>query len=295
MNDFTKNEVGSTWEGRTPPPEKPANPCTCKNPHIEPQWSSRSYVCVICGNDYIFDGTTSGKLQDIGTIGKREIGFNPNVSNRFYNFNPRIVLEDGTVIPIAEFKKIQSELEFTATEIEREQIQSWIGEPFRNYDYNVISVDTQAPKEVAVRPDWDTTFMEVAQVVAKRGTCPRLKVGAVITADNKIISTGYNGAPAGTDHCTEVGCLVETETGRCKRTVHAEINAIIQAGSNTMARNTTLYTTHFPCVECASVIANSDIDRVVYMANSHYDASKTERATEILKASFVEIEEWLPF
>lgn len=347
MNDFIQNQIA----GNAAPEQEPVKACTCKNPHIEPQWSNRSYFCVICGNDYVFDGTTSGKLQDIGTIGKREIGFNPNVSNRFYNFNPRIVLEDGTVIPIAEFKKIQSELEFTTTEIEddkfkmnatlrmsmptipkgsviavvidnavkretkeleakalgfpsakayeeykeRERVQSLIGSPFKNYTYNVVSVDTQAPSAVAARPDWDTTFMEVAQVVSKRGTCPRLKVGAVITADNKIISTGYNGAPAGTDHCTEVGCLVETETGRCKRTVHAEINAIIQAGSNMMACNTTLYTTHFPCVECASVIANSDIDKVVYMANNHYDASKTERATEILRASYVDIEEWLPF
>lgn len=259
--------------------EKPINACKCKNPHIEPQWFNRSYICVVCGNPYVFDGTTSSKLKDVGQFGEREIGFNPEVGGRYYNLNPRVILKDGTVIPVDEFKKIQHELEFTSTQIEG---FIWAG-------------TAQAPKEVAVRPDWDTTFMEVAQVVAKRGTCPRLQVGAVITADNKIISTGYNGAPAGTDHCTEVGCLVETETGRCKRTVHAEINAIIQAGSNTMAYNTTLYTTHFPCVECASVIANSNIERVVYMANNHYDASKTERATEILKASLVEIEEWLPF
>jgi dCMP deaminase len=145
------------------------------------------------------------------------------------------------------------------------------------------------------RPSFDDMFMEIAKTVAKRGTCPRMKVGAVIAVDNKIVSTGYNGAPSDTPHCSEVGCSIEPETGRCKRTVHAEINAIIQAGKLPKEDNTVLYTTHFPCVECASIIANTNIERVVYANNLHYPDDRTLKAMEIMRASFIEVDQWLPF
>ena len=77
------------------------------------------------------------------------------------------------------------------------------------------------------RPDWDTYFIQIAKEVAKRSTCPRAAVGAVIAKDNRILTTGYNGAPAGEEHCTDVGCLMENE--HCQRAVHAETNAIAQA------------------------------------------------------------------
>ncbi len=285
-----QDNVSST--GNAAAEEKPINACKCKNPHIEPQWFNRSYICVVCGNPYVFDGTTSSKLKDVGKFGEREIGFNPEVSGRYYNFDPRVILKDGTVIPVDEFKKIQHELEFTSTQIEGDKMK--LNATLR---FNMMPFQTgtaQAPREVADRPDWDTTFMEVAKVVAKRGTCPRLQVGAVITSDNKIISTGYNGAPAGTSHCTEVGCLIEEETGRCKRTVHAEVNAIIQAGVSTGCI-TTLYTTEFPCIECASIIANSNVDRLVYIGADQYDTERYRKAADILSDSLVDIQELLPF
>lgn len=77
------------------------------------------------------------------------------------------------------------------------------------------------------RPDWDLYFIRIAKEVASRSTCPRAAVGAVIVQDNRILATGYNGAPTGAPHCTEVGCQVVD--GHCIRAVHAEINAIHQA------------------------------------------------------------------
>jgi len=77
------------------------------------------------------------------------------------------------------------------------------------------------------RESWDIYFMLIAKQVASRSTCPRAAVGAVIVKDNHILSTGYNGAPAGELHCTDVGC--QMINGHCERTVHAETNAVAQA------------------------------------------------------------------
>lgn len=74
------------------------------------------------------------------------------------------------------------------------------------------------------RPDWDTYFIRIAKEISTRATCPRAAVGAVIVTDNRILSTGYNGAPAGEPHCDDVGCNVKND--HCTRAVHAETNAI---------------------------------------------------------------------
>lgn len=76
------------------------------------------------------------------------------------------------------------------------------------------------------RPNWIEYFMINAQLIATRSTCPRLSVGAVITKNNEIIATGYNGAVKGEDHCIDHGCLIQD--GHCIRTIHAEMNAIMQ-------------------------------------------------------------------
>jgi len=79
------------------------------------------------------------------------------------------------------------------------------------------------------RPDWDTYFIRIASEVAMRSTCPRASVGAVIVKDNRILSTGYNGAPAGKPHCIDEGCIIDEGDDHCQRTIHAETNAIAQA------------------------------------------------------------------
>lgn len=112
------------------------------------------------------------------------------------------------------------------------------------------------------RPNLDHYFLNIAKVVSSRATCDRAHIGAVLVKDKYLISTGYNGAPHGLPHCTEVGHQMEND--HCIRTTHAEQNAIIQAavhGSST--KGATLYTTHSPCKICVKLILNAHIVRVV--------------------------------
>lgn len=121
------------------------------------------------------------------------------------------------------------------------------------------------------RPDWDRYFLEIAQVVAKRSTCVRRQIGAVIVKDRRILTTGYNGAPSGLAHCLETGCLRDvmgipsgTRTELC-RALHSEMNAIIQAAQHGVStKGATLYCTHQPCSVCARMLINAGIVRVVY-------------------------------
>lgn len=120
------------------------------------------------------------------------------------------------------------------------------------------------------RPSWDEYFMKLAWLVAERSTCVRHHVGAVIVRDKRILTTGYNGAASGIKDCLELGCLRNqlnipsgTRHEIC-RAIHAEQNAIIQAGTHGININGgTLYCTHSPCILCAKMIANAKIKRVV--------------------------------
>lgn len=113
------------------------------------------------------------------------------------------------------------------------------------------------------RPPWDEYFMRIAKEVATRATCPRRSVGAVIVLERRILTTGYNGAPHGLAHCTEVGCKIVD--GHCQRALHAEQNAILQAALNGVStRGATIYVTCQPCNACAKMIINAGIVRVVF-------------------------------
>jgi dCMP deaminase len=121
------------------------------------------------------------------------------------------------------------------------------------------------------RPSWDDYFMSILDTVKERSTCLRRKVGAIIVKDKRIIATGYNGAPSGLKHCCEVGCLRESlnipsgQNHELCRGIHAEQNAIIQAAMYGVSINeATIYITHSPCVQCAKMIINAGIKRVVF-------------------------------
>lgn len=106
------------------------------------------------------------------------------------------------------------------------------------------------------RPSFDDYFLEIARVVATRGTCPRLQVGAVAVRDRRILATGYNGASSGMPHCDEVGC--DIVDGHCRRTIHAEINLFRAATLHRIALGgATLYVTHQPCASCFNTLATS--------------------------------------
>lgn len=111
----------------------------------------------------------------------------------------------------------------------------------------------------------DEYLMNVASVIALRGTCPRAKVGAVLAREGRIISTGYNGSPSGTPHCIDTECILD-ERGKCIRTVHAELNCICFAAKYGIAtKGATLYVTYAPCFECAKAIINAGIKKVFYL------------------------------
>lgn len=124
-------------------------------------------------------------------------------------------------------------------------------------------------KSELARPSWDEYFTEMAKLVAKRSTCLRRKVGAVLVKDKRILATGYNGAPSGLAHCIDIGCLREKlnipsgERHELCRALHAEQNAILQAAQYGISvKGATLYNTNQPCAICAKMIINAGIKEV---------------------------------
>ena len=121
------------------------------------------------------------------------------------------------------------------------------------------------------RPSWDEYFMQMAELTAKRSTCLRRNVGAIIVKDKHIIATGYNGAPKGLPHCEELGGCLRQKLGvpsgerhELCRALHAEQNAISQAATlGQSIEGATIYVTHQPCIICAKMIINAGISRIV--------------------------------
>jgi len=122
------------------------------------------------------------------------------------------------------------------------------------------------------RPSWEEYFMDIARLVARRSTCLRRQVGAVMVKEKNILATGYNGTPSGIRHCAETGCLREQlkvpsgERHELCRGLHAEQNAIIQAARHgTNISGATLYCTNSPCIICTKMLINAGICQVVYL------------------------------
>ena len=131
------------------------------------------------------------------------------------------------------------------------------------------------------RPTYDEYFMEMAHVVSTRSTCKRRKVGAILVKDKHILSTGYNGAPKGLKHCSDVGCLRSDlkvpsgERHELCRGLHAEQNAIIQAAVFGISiKNSVLYCTNTPCVVCVKMLINADIKEIIYSGDYPDDLAK---------------------
>lgn len=141
------------------------------------------------------------------------------------------------------------------------------------------------------RPSWQHYFMEMAKLASLRSTCLRRKVGAVVVKNNQIISTGYNGSPKRVRHCSERGCLRQTqqipsgERHELCRGVHAEQNAIIQAAINgNSLKGAEIYCTNQPCSICSKMIINAEIT-TIYVAQEYPD----ELAQELLEEAGVEM------
>jgi len=129
------------------------------------------------------------------------------------------------------------------------------------------------------RPAWDEYFMQQALSIAVRSQCLRRAVGAVIVSDCQIISTGYNGPPAGFANPTEIGCYREaagipsSQRIELCRGLHAEQNAILLAAKRGISiNNGIIYCTHKPCITCQKMIVNSGIREIKYF----YDYADTD-------------------
>ncbi|PIP36596.1 MAG: cytidine deaminase [Desulfobacterales bacterium CG07_land_8_20_14_0_80_52_14] len=136
------------------------------------------------------------------------------------------------------------------------------------------------------RPSWETYFMDIATLVARRSTCLRRSVGAIIVKDKRILTTGYNGAPSGIRHCLETGCIREQmglasgERHELCRGIHAEQNAIIQAALHGVSiKGADLFCTNLPCAICAKMLINAGI-RKIYYKSGYADHMSTQMFEE---------------
>ncbi len=132
-----------------------------------------------------------------------------------------------------------------------------------------------------MRPSWDEYFMRLAYLVSTRATCTRRKVGAVIVKERRVLATGYNGPPKGLAHCDVTGCIREElnipsgERHELCRGLHAEQNAIIQAAVHGVSiKGATIYVTNHPCVVCAKMIINAEMEEIVYAEGYPDDLAK---------------------
>ncbi len=138
------------------------------------------------------------------------------------------------------------------------------------------------------RPSWDEYFMTLAVIASSRATCNRGRIGCVFVKENRVLSTGYNGSPAGQPHCIEpgVGCLQDERGAGCLRTVHAEQNAIAWAARHgiPLAGSTCYLSSYTPCLACANLLVQIGCVRVVYRT-----LYRDERALGVLRAGGVEL------
>lgn len=129
------------------------------------------------------------------------------------------------------------------------------------------------------RDTWAEYYFGIVDAVAKRATCDRGKCAAITVRDKRILTTGYVGAPSGQPHCDDVGHLFRTVTHvdgsvklHCVRTIHAESNAIAQAAQfGLLLRESRLYSSMFPCFDCAKLCIAAGIAQVY--AKHDYPAS----------------------
>ena len=137
-------------------------------------------------------------------------------------------------------------------------------------------------EKISIRPNWSEYFVLLASVVATRSPSAKLKVGAIIvSSDNEIISTGYNGFPSGVPHIP-----IFNKEGKEINTIHAEINTISYAARKGISiKNSIIYITHFPCIHCTKSIIAAGIKNIFYISDRNNDPV----AIEMMKQSNIGI------
>ncbi|KAK3309029.1 cytidine deaminase-like protein [Chaetomium strumarium] len=147
-----------------------------------------------------------------------------------------------------------------------------------------------------LRPSWDCYFMSLASLAAQRSNCMKRRVGCVVVRDKRVISTGYNGTPRGLKNCGEGGC------GRCNAghgsgqglttclCIHAEENALLEAGRERLREGTVLYCDTCPCLTCSIKIVQVGVGEVVY--NQGY--SMDGEAAAVFREAGVRLRQFVP-
>ncbi len=144
-------------------------------------------------------------------------------------------------------------------------------------------MDKNNKKQKFTRPSWDEYFLKLAMLVSERATCPRMHCGCVLVKDRQILATGYNGSIPGDVHCEDVGCYVVD--GHCIRTIHAEMNAILQCSAHGVnTKGAFAYVTNMPCTNCAKALVTAGIKKIVVFSDYH-----ATEAEEFLKIGGVEL------
>lgn len=143
-----------------------------------------------------------------------------------------------------------------------------------------------------LRPDWDTYFMKLATLAASRANCMKRRVGCVIVKDCRVIATGYNGTPRHLTNCCNGGCS-RCNDGESKNLstclcLHAEENALLEAGRDRIGPNATLYCDTCPCLTCSVKIVQVGIKEVVYSQNYSMD----QESFKVLKEGGVNIRQF---
>lgn len=119
---------------------------------------------------------------------------------------------------------------------------------------------------------WEEYFVNIVLEVAKRSTCRRRQCGAILVKDQRILATGYNGAPSGLEHCLDRGCLREKlgikpgQRHELCRGLHAEQNALLQAALHGVKIDgAVIYATHQPCSQCAKMLINGGVRKIYFL------------------------------
>ncbi|KAL2833223.1 cytidine deaminase-like protein [Aspergillus cavernicola] len=145
-----------------------------------------------------------------------------------------------------------------------------------------------------LRPNWDQYFMELASLAAQRSNCMKRRVGCVLVRERRVISTGYNGTPRHLKNCNEGGCP------RCNRgegggaglstclCLHAEENALLEAGRERIREGAILYCDTCPCLTCTVKIAQVGISEVVYSQGYNMDSD----SAAILEAAGIRLRQF---
>lgn len=149
---------------------------------------------------------------------------------------------------------------------------------------SILNELEQLTQSWSERPSWDEYFMATALLMASRSSCERLNVGCVLVSGgahkNRIIAAGYNGFLPGASHTSRM------RDGHEQATVHAEQNAISDAACRGVSlEGTTAYVTHFPCINCAKILAAAGIRCIKY----HRDYRNDDMVKDLLEESGIEI------